>query len=322
MRVGNLKNYEDIVDESSKDFEPLVSVGIPTYNRPDGLRRALESVTGQIYKNLEIIVSDNGSPDCDTDSVVSEFSAQDHRIKFFRHPQNKGPFFNFRFVQEKANGEYFFWLADDDYISPDFVSTLLKELELNKSISVAMCATHRVDQDGNTIDIIRNFNNRFDLNNSGYIRLALNVVNNDYMSYLIYGIYKTQFIRDIMVNCPQVFAQDILIVCHALLAGKMYYVDEVLQFREMYKVSTDIRYSNEAIGRRYADPLKFYKKLYNLHNYLWFSSQIPFYYKFSIPLIILKGLVFQLGSDIKMVPNRVLNSVFAMRRKILKMICR
>lgn len=317
-----MKNYKDNVDESSKDFEPLVSVGIPTYNRPDGLRRALESITGQTYKNLEIIVSDNCSPDRDTESVVSEFCAHDHRIKFFRHPQNNGSFFNFRFVQEKANGEYFFWLADDDYVSPNFVSTLLKELELDKSISVAMCATHRFDQNGNTIDIIRNFNNRLNLNNSGNVRLALNVVNNDYMSYLIYGIYRTQFIRDIMINCPQVFAQDILIVCHALLAGKMYYVDEVLQFREMYKVSTDIRYSNEAIGRRYADPLKFYKKLYNLHNYLWFSSQIPFYYKFSIPLIILKGLVFQLGSDIKMVTNRVLNSLFAMRRKILKMICR
>ena len=41
--------------------QPLVSVGIPTYNRPEGLRRTLECITKQTYKNLEIIVSNNCS---------------------------------------------------------------------------------------------------------------------------------------------------------------------------------------------------------------------------------------------------------------------
>ncbi|MBU4370171.1 glycosyltransferase [Patescibacteria group bacterium] len=42
--------------------QQLVSVGIPTYNRPESLRRTLECITSQTYKNLEIIISDNCSP--------------------------------------------------------------------------------------------------------------------------------------------------------------------------------------------------------------------------------------------------------------------
>src|SRR6185369_14932342 len=54
---------------------PLVSVGVPTYSRPEGLRRALRALTEQTYENLEIIVSDNASPGTETSDVVGEFSA-------------------------------------------------------------------------------------------------------------------------------------------------------------------------------------------------------------------------------------------------------
>ena len=71
-------------------MEPLVSVGIPTYNRPEGLRRTLECITGQTYRNLEIIVSDNCSPDPEVERVVRSFMAHDARIQYFRQPENKG----------------------------------------------------------------------------------------------------------------------------------------------------------------------------------------------------------------------------------------
>ena len=70
--------------------EPLVSVGIPTYNRPAGLRHTLECITGQTYRNLEIIVSDNCSPGPETGMVVREFMAKDPRIQYYRQEVNKG----------------------------------------------------------------------------------------------------------------------------------------------------------------------------------------------------------------------------------------
>ncbi len=104
---------------------PLVSVGIPTYNRPEGLRRTLKCITGQTYRNLEIIVSDNCSPGPETEAIVREFMDRDSRIQYFCQEKNRGPEFNFKFVLEKATGEYFMWAADDDYFEHN---TLISKL--------------------------------------------------------------------------------------------------------------------------------------------------------------------------------------------------
>src|SRR5947199_10799653 len=94
--------------------EPLVTVGIPTYNRPAGLRRALDCITGQTYRNLEILVSDNCSPGEETAAIVREYQSRDPRISYFRQPTNLGMDGNFKFLLAQAAGPYFFWAADDD----------------------------------------------------------------------------------------------------------------------------------------------------------------------------------------------------------------
>lgn len=95
--------------------KPLVTIGLPSYNRPEGLKRSLENATKQTYKNLEIIVSDNCSDDTmNIKAIVESYMENDNRIKFFRQQKNEGILFNFQFLLEKATGEYFMWLADDD----------------------------------------------------------------------------------------------------------------------------------------------------------------------------------------------------------------
>jgi glycosyltransferase involved in cell wall biosynthesis len=106
--------------------QPLVSVGIPTFNRPEGLRRTLRLICGQTYRNLEVLVSDNASPGMKTQEIAQEFATADQRIKYFRQPANIGPIANFRFVLEKASGEYFMWAADDDEWDAKFIETCLQ----------------------------------------------------------------------------------------------------------------------------------------------------------------------------------------------------
>ena len=96
---------------------PLVSIGIPTYNRADGfLKQALQSAVNQTYGNIEIIVSDNCSTD-HTEDLVNEFS--DSRIKYIKHNNNIGANNNFNFCVNSAKGDYFLLLHDDDLIDPD-----------------------------------------------------------------------------------------------------------------------------------------------------------------------------------------------------------
>src|SRR5688500_2846005 len=113
---------------------PLVSIGIPTYARPNGLRRTLDLITRQTYKNLEIIVSDNASPGDATAMVVQEFAARDNRIRSFRQSENIGVINNFRFVLAQSVGEYFMWAADDDERDVRFVEFCLSEIGDSGSI--------------------------------------------------------------------------------------------------------------------------------------------------------------------------------------------
>ncbi len=109
------------------DERPLVTIGVPTFNRPEGLRRTLDRITKQTYTNLEIIVSDNCSPDERVEQIMREFVASDCRIQYFRQRQNKGASFNGRFVLRQASGRYFMWAADDDYFeNSNLVEKLLE----------------------------------------------------------------------------------------------------------------------------------------------------------------------------------------------------
>ena len=105
------------------DEKPLVSIGIPTYNRASSyLPQALKCAVGQSYSNIEIIVADNCSTD-NTEEVVVGF--KDARIRYFKHQQNIGPNNNFNFAWQQASGAYFQLLHDDDLIDPDFVQACM-----------------------------------------------------------------------------------------------------------------------------------------------------------------------------------------------------
>jgi glycosyltransferase involved in cell wall biosynthesis len=119
------------------NMRPLVSIGIPTYNRADGfLRQALQSAVDQTYPNVEIIVSDNCSTD-QTESLVRSFSSS--RIRYHKHPQNIGAINNFNYCLEQASGHYFLMLHDDDLIDPDLIDCCM--VAVNDGIDTGVIIT-------------------------------------------------------------------------------------------------------------------------------------------------------------------------------------
>ena len=121
---------------------PLVTIGIPTYARPETLARCLASVAAQDYPDLEVLVSDNASPTHDSAEITKRFSSSISRLSYTRHSQNVGPIGNFLYLLRCAKGEYFMWLADDDEISANYVSSLVEVLE--RDTGVASAAGHWV----------------------------------------------------------------------------------------------------------------------------------------------------------------------------------
>lgn len=101
--------------------EPLVSIGIPTFNRAWKLARAAQSALGQTCRNIELIISDNDSSD-QTETLCRSLAEADSRIRYFRQRSNIGPVANFDFVRRQAAGRFFMWLSDDDWLDADYVA--------------------------------------------------------------------------------------------------------------------------------------------------------------------------------------------------------
>ena len=104
---------------------PLITTIIPTYRRPDLLRRAVGSVLGQTYPHFQVCIYDNDSGD-DTSSVVAELAESDARVKYYCHSENVGAFKNFSFGMERVDTQFFSILSDDDLLLPDFYKTAMQ----------------------------------------------------------------------------------------------------------------------------------------------------------------------------------------------------
>ena len=95
----------------AKGSMPLVSVVIPTYNRAERLKRALESVFNQTFTDFEIIVVDDGSQD-NTEEVIKNM--QNPRIRFIKHPRNLGVSAARNTGIKAATGKFIAFLDSDD----------------------------------------------------------------------------------------------------------------------------------------------------------------------------------------------------------------
>ncbi len=111
--------------------KPLVSAIIPTYNRTDQTFSAVESVLGQTYSNVEVIVVDDGSID-GSDQIVEKFvdqkAAAGHRV-FFVRQRNQGASSARNTGIAKATGEYIGFLDSDDIWLPEKLEWQLKAFE-------------------------------------------------------------------------------------------------------------------------------------------------------------------------------------------------
>jgi glycosyltransferase involved in cell wall biosynthesis len=266
---------------------PLISVGIPAYDHAVGLERALECITNQTYRNLEIIISDNASPDPQVERVARKFQHRDARIQYYRQDKNMGAASNFRFVFEKAHGEYFMWAADDDSWESTYISSLLKELEDHPDAIVAMSAVSLVDEGGQALKTVRfNVNNP---NSLGYYSMAKMLTasgkKKQKLNYYIYGLFRRKPMELTIRDFQDVYISDRLYLCQLALTGRFRYLDEILYIRQIHSKSVYDRYPDENFSKAWN---RIWKRFYALPALIWMlikSKVIPLHRKIYIPVI-------------------------------------
>jgi glycosyltransferase involved in cell wall biosynthesis len=221
--------------------KPKLSIGMPVYNNEKIIRNSLKKVLSLPFTNFELIISNDG-PNEEISNICKEFQLCDKRIRFFQQENNIGSKNNFKFVLDKAYGEYFCWLAQDDEILPGFIEKNIKVLEENKNV---VCSSGQVELVGERSEFIK-----IKKNDSEFIKIykkillkfahVQNIPTNDtyeknvrlYLKkrghqHIFYGIYRTKQLKKIIVTEID-HAFDWALIINALNYGNFYVINETL----------------------------------------------------------------------------------------------
>jgi glycosyltransferase involved in cell wall biosynthesis len=124
----------------------LVTIAIPVYKNFDYLPLTLKSVEAQDYDNLDILISDNGQNKPGyVEGIVEQYLARPSRIR--RNPATVPIMEHLNQLLAEARGEYFVLLCDDDYLSPNFVTSMVQALEEHPDAALSLSRQMAVDED-------------------------------------------------------------------------------------------------------------------------------------------------------------------------------
>lgn len=206
---------------------PLVSVIITTYNREKFLNKAIESVFNQTYKNIEILVVDDGSINKYAEPICKQFSNCTYWYK-----ANGGLSSARNFGIAKAKGEFIAFLDDDDFWEPFKTEKQIKILLENKDIDCVHASAAVVDEENNpTGEIIGASINKAH-KRSGYVfwnALGVWVVKSPTPL-----IRKTVFKPDLLFDETIKVGEDIDFYQRMFYRHKVYYIQEPLAFYREY----------------------------------------------------------------------------------------
>lgn len=128
---------------------PLITIGIPTYNRFDYLQEAVQSALAQTYTPIEVLISDDGSGK-EIGPWAQALAQKDTRVRYRRNEHNLGLAGNWNAIVDAAQGEWLVMIGDDDRLLPDF-ATKLAEL-IQPEVSVIFSNHYLIDEHGQRLE--------------------------------------------------------------------------------------------------------------------------------------------------------------------------
>lgn len=118
----------------------LVSIIVPVYNAEKYLNNCVDSIVNQTYKDIEIILINDGSID-NSGTICDVYASRDNRIKVL-HQSNHGPSFTRNLGIASSNGEYIQFVDSDDFIAADMTEKLVEEIQPNNDM--VLCGYNKV----------------------------------------------------------------------------------------------------------------------------------------------------------------------------------
>ena len=263
--------------------ELLISVIIPVYNVEKYLHRCIFSVCKQTYRNLEIIIIDDGSTDSSSD-LCDQLAEQDSRIIVI-HKQNGGLSEARNVGLDIAHGDLISFIDSDDYIDTSMYEFMIRELN-NSNADLVICNCERVDIHGNIlpsnsplkagiIDKSKILNGLFDMNGWYYVT-AWN------------KLYKKYIFQDIRYPKNKI-SEDMFVICEIIELCK---IITVIDKPLYYYVQRNDSIMHKKIDFKSCDRIEAHVAAYHFLEQVGYNEILPKVYKqFSYLYLLLRSKI-------------------------------
>ena len=206
----------------------MLWIGMPIYNSRETAAKAVESLLSQTHRDFVLFISDNASTD-GTSDILRSYADRDHRVRYVRQPVNRGAVWNFTYVLQMAESNYFMWAAGDDYWDPDFIHDNLGNLSRDPHAVLSVSRTAFINADGamhpviDTKPLAR-----------GVSENICNYAKNPASNSRFYGIHRRRIIqRSFRTGFGNFLASDWAVMVHSLQYGRHLEIDRLQLFRHV-----------------------------------------------------------------------------------------
>ena len=188
---------------NKKEDEELISIIIPVYNVEKYIEKCISSVIKQTYKNIEIILIDDGSTD-NCGKLCDEYAKKDNRIKVF-HQKNRGVSSARNKGIVECNGKYIGFVDGDDIIDEDMYKKLYESITKNES-DLAICNYYPN----------KNF---YGLNEIIDMEMALDFIldKDKYRGFVVNKLYKKYILKDQLFDEEIDICEDLIFNCQYII---------------------------------------------------------------------------------------------------------
>lgn len=206
-------------------LRPTISVIVPLYNTEKYIKRCVESIVSQTYKDLEIIIVNDASTD-NSAAIAKEISQTDDRIKIITHAENKGLFQARITGVENAAGKYIGFVDSDDYVSEDYFRTLVLNAEMNNSDIVVGRTVH---ENENGYRYIHNLYNTYDFGKLSGAEIAKEYWRQEGRCFIWHTVWNKLYSKKIWIQALPVLKNQ---NSHLIMAEDFVFSSVLINFAE------------------------------------------------------------------------------------------
>lgn len=241
------------------DNKDLVSIIVPVYNVQDYLERCIKSLINQSYKNLEIILVNDGSKD-NSKLICEKYKGKDNRIKVINQ-ENKGVSIARNRGIEESKGIFLTFVDGDDWIESDYIKIMVDKI-INTNADMIFCGFNKIYK--NNIEKINLMSQESTMTNREFLKSILRVQNG--CGNIWAKLIRKDIVKDIRFESNLIVAEDALFnlkLCKNI--RKIIYIPLNLYNYQINSSSVVRKFENDYYNK-YLEAMNFISKYLN-NNY-------------------------------------------------------